>query len=253
MASLPPSLVGARSGPVHHESWNANRRPQSNREMWSARSTPPAERARPLPCSRNIGTACGLLHWVDGPSDGPTVLRCCLDRPFDRGDRVADRPLHILLASNSASNLTDRRNDPSFISVPRRTEHGRAHVVDLLRRKEARVNPAPRRRIAPFPFIFSMTTQTPYLSPPALLRPPPRTKIRIIDFTSINHAATETAESGRLGDGRVGGRARLRMTLFSALRPVFRRHSRRGAERGESTSRRCCLRTSTDYAHRRRG
>ena len=72
-----------------------------------------AERARPLPSlpySRNIGTACGLPHWVDGGTlgrtDGPTVLRC-LHRPFDRGDRVADRPLHILLASNSASNLTD--------------------------------------------------------------------------------------------------------------------------------------------------
>ena len=195
-----------------------------------------------LPCSRNIGTACGLHHWVDGPSDGRAngPPFCCLTRPFDRGDRVADRPLHILLASNSASNLTDR------ILLPIQRDHGRAHVADLLRRKEARVNPAQRRRRIAFPLYF-LHDDADSLPPSALLRPrPPRTKIRIIDFTSINHAGDGgERQVGRRVGGSLGERARLSMTLFSALRPVFRRHSRGGGG-GESTSRRCCLRTSTD-------
>ena len=98
-----------------------------------------------LPCSRNIGTACGLLHWVDGGALGRTSQRFSVVALIDRSIEL---PIARCTFSNSASNLTDMILHLFWY------QGGRGLVFDPLWRKEARVNPAQRRRGIAFPLYF---------------------------------------------------------------------------------------------------
>ena len=127
------------------------------------------------------------IGWMEGPSDGLTSQRFSVDRSIE----AIELPIAHCTFSNSASNLTDMilhlfwYQGEGTTDVPTSLIHSGERKLELILRSDV---------ASPFPFIFSMTTQTPSA---ALLCRPPRTKIRIIDFTSINHA-------GDSGERQVG-------------------------------------------------